>query len=301
MSTGNEHAQPDLTGKLADALREQGESAQDIASLLPALEALAHWKAPAPTQEDTQQLIETLVPLLRVRDAPSRPGLSAVRAARERQMRSKGAWLGQMLDVAFAQVGLLRPSFWLASAFLTGLGMLVLFYYEGVQVAAVLRALGPLLAILGVSAVFRSVRLRTLEIELSCPISPMRLALARLALVLGYDIALGLVLSLGLWAAREPGVGSSVVTLMLHWLAPLLAVSGVALLFSLRLPTEAAAGLAYGLWLSLLAFSLAEGAPGRLRALLESGEGVLALFGLGLLAIGIARSRVAVPHMLPRN
>ncbi|HEX8221028.1 MAG TPA: hypothetical protein VF914_17690 [Chloroflexia bacterium] len=302
MSTANEHIRPDPPGQLPDLLREQGESEEAIASLLPALEALRQWEAPAPTQADTQRLIEMLAPLLPTPEGrPSARVLSPVRAAREHLMRRKGAWPGRMLDVAFAQVGLLRLPFWIASAFLTLLGMLVLFSNDSIHEATVLRALGPLLAVLGVSAVFRSARLRTLEIELSCPISPVQLALVRLALVLGYDIGLGLVLSLTLLAVRAPETRADVVTLMLHWLAPLLSVSGLALLFSVRLSAEVAAGLAYALWLAVLAISLTEEAPGRLRPLLDSGEAVLALAGMGLLALGIARSRATVPLLLPRR
>jgi hypothetical protein len=302
MNTANEHGQPDRPAHLQAALREQGEREEDIPSLLPTLEALEQWKSPVPSQVDTQRLVELLVSYLPV------PGgraagrtLSPVRAAREQQMLSRGARLGWMLDVGVAQVGLLRPSFWIASVFLSLLGMLVLYYDASLHEATLLRALGPLFAVLGVSSVFRSVRLRTLEMELSCPISPMRLALIRLALVLGYDIGLGFAISLGLGTIRDPGPGSNVVTLMLHWLAPLLAVSGLALLLSLRLSAEVAAGLAYGLWLSVLAFSLIEEAPGRLRPLLESGEAVLALSGVALLALGILRSQAAVPRLLPRS
>lgn len=302
MSAANQHGQPDPSAHLEEVLREQGEPEEGIASLLPVLGSLQQWQAPEPTREDTQRLVELLVPLmLAPEDRPPGRALSPVRAAREQLVSSKGAWLGRALDVAYAQVGLLRLQFWVASAFLTVLGMFVLLYNGSIHEATVLRASGPLLAVVGVSAVFRSVRLRTLEIELSCPISPMRLALIRLALVLGYDMVLGLVLSLGLWAVREQGPGSDVVTLMLHWLAPLLAVSGLALLFSVRLPTEVAALLAYVLWLSVLALSLAEEAPGRLRPLLESGESILALAGVVLLALGIARSRAAVPLLLPRS
>src|SRR5437660_1443980 len=76
-----------------------------------------------------------------------------------------------------------------------------------------------------------------------------RRLLARLVIVLGYDVGLGLVLSLLLWAG---GTGQ-VLALTLAWLMPLLLVAGLALLLSLRLSVQAAASLAYGSWLAVLA------------------------------------------------
>lgn len=287
--------------KLAYMLREQGETDEEIASLLPALEALTRWKVPELAAADTQRLLSALAPLLPAHEVFV-PRQSPVRDALERQQAGTPlATLRTTFDLALAQVGLMRPPFWIASAFISALGVLVLFLGARTGEATMLRALGPLLATLGVSAVFRSVRLRTLEIELSCPVSPVRLALIRLALVLGYDVLLGLILSVVLWTMRESGSGSSILALMLHWLAPLLAVSGVAVMLSVRLRTEIATTLSYALWLSLLALTLSEEQPGRLGALLESGEPILALLGVGLLAWGIARLRGAMPLMLPRG
>ena len=91
-----------------------------------------------------------------------------------------------------------------------------------------------------------------LELELVCPPSPLQLVMARLVIVLGYDVGLGLALGLVLWA----GGAEHVLALTLSWLMPLLLVVGLALLLSLRLPVQAAASLAYGSWLAILAMAM---------------------------------------------
>ena len=63
-----------------------------------------------------------------------------------------------------------------------------------------LRASGPLLAYLGTVIAFRGLGERVLELEMVCLPSPAQLALARLVIVLGYDLGLGLALGLALWA-----------------------------------------------------------------------------------------------------
>ena len=90
-----------------------------------------------------------------------------------------------------------------------------------------------------------------LELELVCLPSPLQLAIARLVIVLGYDVELSLALSLLLWA----GGSGQVLALTLSWFTPLLLVAGLALLLSLRLSIQAAASLAYGSWLALLTIS----------------------------------------------
>ena len=149
----------------------------------------------------------------------------------------------------------------------------------------ILRAAGPLLAALSVSAVYRSARLRVLELELACLLSPLRLALARLFVTLSYDLILGLLMS-GIILA---GGGGAVLFLAhLHWLAPLLLVAGVALALSIRLPAGVAAvPAAYAGWLALLTPTIGERGQGVVSSALGAAEGALALLGLTLIAVAI--------------
>ncbi len=308
---------------LEDMLREQGEDERSIEALVPVLERLSEWQAPVPSEADTQRLLSVLLPLLPVVPMVPQPvatpelvvttssvtpvrEVSEVRAAlRDRLVRPRSR-LRWFFELALLQGMMVRPSFWLASAFITVLGMLAVVFSLPAHSVFVLRLLGPLLAALGVSAAFRSVRLNMLEIELSCPISPLRLTLVRLTLVLGYDVALGLLVSLTLVLvnAQAASLGLLGLVTVRHWLAPLLLVAGLALILSLRLPVETAAALAYTGWLAVLVPTLTEGmeqTQGFFTSLIGGGEVAIGIAGTLLVVVALSRIRTSLSLLLPRG
>jgi len=269
--------------QLADLLREQGATPEERADLLPALRRLSEWQAPQPEPADTRRLLARL--------ATELPAPSPVRQAiREHRQRTGIFWL---LATARAQVSLFGPAFWLVSALVTLVGAVVVLSNLLPDQELVLRASGPLLAYLGTIVAFRGPGLRVLELELVCLPSPLQLALARLVIVLGYDVGLGLALSLALWAS---GTGQ-VLALTLAWLMPLFLVAGLALLLSLRLSVQAAASLAYGSWLAVLAI----GTTSNLQTfLLAPALSVLpGCIGLALLVIALLRLQTGMHRLLP--
>jgi hypothetical protein len=290
----------DREAQLREALREQGGAPEEAPGLLAALRRLDEWPAPQPSPADTQRLLAQLAHAL--------PSFSPVRQAiRERQQRPSGSTIG-LLVTARTQVSLFGLSFWLVSALLTVVGAIAALGMVGStpdaqQFAAqevVLRASGPLLAYLGAVVAFRGTGTHVLESELVCVPSPWQLALARLVIVLGYDLTLGLVLCLSLVA----GGAGDVLTLMVSWFMPLLLVAGLALLLSLRLSIQTAASVAYGAWLAVLALdAIAKNQHIQalaLVALTPPAEALLGGVGVALLAIALLRLRVDLPHLLPR-
>lgn len=271
--------------QLAELLREQGATPEERADLLPAVCRLSEWQAPQPEPADTRRLLARLASAL--------PVLSPVRQAIcERQQRQRTS-VAFLLATARAQVSLFGLSFWLVSALITLIGVLVVLSHMLPDQDVVLRASGPLLAYLGTIVAFRGRGAQVLELELVCLPSPLQLAMARLVIVLGYDVGLGLALSLALWA----GGAGHVLALTLSWLMPLLLVAGLALLLSLRLPLQAAASLAYGSWLAVLAIS----STSHLQVLLLSPllEVLLGCIGLAGLFIALLRMHTNMHHLLP--
>jgi len=266
--------------QLTDLLREQGATPEECADLLPAVRRLSEWQAPQPSPADTRHLLARLVPEL--------PALSPVRQAiREHQQRTCVAFL---LATARAQVSLFGLGFWLVSALVTLVGAVVVLSKVLPDQELVLRLSGPLLAYLGTIVAFRGRGARVLELELVCLPSPLQLAIARLVIVLGYDVSLCLALALVLWA----GGTRDVLVLTLSWLMPLLLVAGLALLLSLRLSVQAAASLAYVSWLAL-------GIVSPPQALLFAPE-LLVLpgcIGLVLLTIALLRLHTGMHRLLP--
>jgi len=286
---------------LAEALWEQGTTPAEIADLTPALLRLSEWQAPQPTPDDTRRLLSRLASAL--------PTISPVRQALRERSLSRGGALASLLETTRVQVSIFRPAFWLASAAVILLGAAMILLGEQayqphslptlLDHRLLLRALGPLLAYLGATAAFRGADLHVLEVELACRPSPMQLMLARLVIVLGYDLGLGLLLSLLLWLAGSGGF----LDLTLDWLMPLLLVAGLALLLSLRLRVSTAAGLAYCGWLAGLALDVSAISPfaAPLVPLNTGVEVLLGVVGLALLAITLLRFQASTPHLVPRQ
>lgn len=270
--------------RLADLLREQGATPEERADLLPALRRLSEWQAPQPEPADTQRLLARLTPAL--------PAPSPVRQAIREHRQGRVAFL---LATARAQVSLFGLSFWLVSALVTLVGVGIVLNKVLPAQELVLRVSGPLLAYLGTIVAFRGRGARVLELELVCLPSPLQLAVARLVIVLGYDVGLSLVLSLALWA----GGSGQVLALTLSWLMPLLLVAGLALVLSLRLPVQAGASLAYGSWLAFLAISTIS--PLQVLLLAPALLVLLGCIGLALLAIALLRLHAGMPRLLPRS
>jgi hypothetical protein len=265
--------------QLEELLSEQGASPEECADLLPALRRLSEWQAPQPSPADTRRLLARLTPEL--------PAHSPVRqAVRSHRQRAGVFWL---LATARAQVSLFGLGFWLVSALVTLVGAVVVLSNVLPDQDVVLRVSGPGLSYLGTIVAFRGRGARVLELELACLPSPLQLALARLVIVLGYDLGLGL----ALWA----GGSGDVLALTLAWLMPLLLVAGLALLLSLRLSVQAAASLAYGSWLAVLAI----GTTSNLQALLLAPALIVlpGCIGLVLLAIALLRMHTDMHRLLP--
>ena len=230
----------DQVENLAEALRDQGVPQEEILELSKTLMRLNEWKAPSTSQADEQQLVERLLPYL--------PSFSPTRQALRARPNGLAYEFFTLLRLVRTQVSLFQPSFWLASSVIVMLGGLLILGGPAVNPIFLLQVISPLLSYLGTTVAFRGNGLHMLEFELACPPSPRQLTLARLIIVLSYDIVLGLLLSTFLWSFS----GTSFWLLTLHWLAPLLLGTGLTLLLSLRIPIHQAAGISYVGWLAVL-------------------------------------------------
>ncbi len=283
-------SQPD---RLLRALREQDLTETQAQALVPTLLKLAEWQPPEAlaTPEDTRQLLQRLAPYAR--------RLSPVRAALMQHRANPPSRLFWLLITARQQIKILQLSFWLLSALVTFLGMLfVLASSTDANQVLLLRLGGPLLAFMGALSAFRSSSQAVLEVELACPPSLLQLTLSRLVVVLGYDIGLGLLMSVvvATWGSE------SFLLVTLHWLMPLLLVMGIALMLSLYLSAVQAASLAYGGWLGLLGgVEVAQKFGMNSLNLNTAVELALGLAGIALLMLGLLYLKRAVPAMLPRQ
>lgn len=160
-----------------------------------------------------------------------------------------GSWarrLAEVLRVGRAQVSLFGLPFWIvsiavvlagAAAVATGLdpGRTLVFYLAA-----------PVLACVASWTAFRGQSLGPQELELSTPVSARELVLVRLFLILGYDIAIGLVATIPLIAMGTSTIGAITLT----WLSPLILATGATLVISAWTPVERAAALVYAGWVT---------------------------------------------------
>jgi len=207
--------------------------------------------------------------------------LAAVHTAQDRAVaadllpagRPRVGTAASLLAAMRAQLRVVGLPFWLACALVIGLGVLAGNLWLQPLVSPLLLTAPPLAA-LGVGYAFRAMDTGMAELERACPAHPVELALARLLLVVGFDLALAVLLMP--WNTGTPLVSGGDMDLILDWLAPLLLSSGVSLVGTQRHGVLAGTSAGLGLW----------GIYVGLHVLV--GQGVLALSALqGLVVWGL--------------
>ncbi|HOF59882.1 MAG TPA: hypothetical protein PK726_04800 [Candidatus Cloacimonadota bacterium] len=220
----------DAINRLTDGLDEtQRQALGDLSALAFLLESDV---MPDPGQEDVARLLEALEPCLPVPTAPRRP-------------RPPLGWL----RLVRSQFVLFESSFWLSGALVLLLGLFITTIdgHELLPLAFVM--LSPLLVAAGVAYAFRP-ETRTLgELERLTATSTAKLLYARLALVLAFNLLIALLLLLLIWLE---GPQVLLWRLVLAWLGPMLALTGLALFTSVRWGSLVSSLLPLGLWGSMV-------------------------------------------------
>lgn len=129
------------------------------------------------------------------------------------------------------QIAVLHKSIWSASALIMGLAcILLLSRTTSTSTASILLTLfTSVIGTSGTAFIYGPQSDTGYELLLSTPTSPRLVMFSRMALVLGYDIALALLVSIVLVVAR----GEHLAQLVQLWLGPLLLLSSLSLLISL--------------------------------------------------------------------
>ena len=220
----------DAIDRLTDGLDEtQRQALGDLSALAYLLESDV---MPDPGQEDVARLLEALEPCLPVHTAPRRP-------------RPPLGWL----RLVRSQFVLFESSFWLSGALVLLLGLFITTIdgHELLPLAFVM--LSPLLVAAGVAYAFRP-ETRTLgELERLTATTTAELLYARLALVLAFNLLIALLLLFLIWLE---GPQVLLWRLVLAWLGPMLALTGLALFTTVRWGSLVSSLLPFGLWGSMV-------------------------------------------------
>ena len=180
-------------------------------------------------------------------------------------------YAGHVGQLTRAQVRLVPRGIWIASA-LTMLGGVFLALVAAVtqrdphraaHAALVLGVFAPLVAAIGAAYVYGPQSDAGLELALATPTSPRLVLVTRLALVVGFDLALSIAGSL-LLILLDRGSFAGIVGM---WMGPLLLLSGVSLVLSLLISAVAAVTGAIVMWFTRLLAAAATASGGRLHDL----------------------------------
>ena len=210
----------DLLRKLA----QDTGSLEEAGRLLPVARRLERWPAPKPSPQETAKLIARLEAELPARNLRS-------------------AWSILLLR---SQLRVVRSEIWTASALVMTLGLAVMLAAYSASNAWLLVLVAPIVTAIGVAFIYGPEVDPALEIELATPVSPRLVLLARLALVFGFNLILGLTASMILSLVSAQVAFWPLVS---TWLAPMTFLSALAFLLTV-LTTNAltAAILCFLLW-----------------------------------------------------
>jgi hypothetical protein len=217
--------------ELLKKLAEDTSSLEEAERLLPAAHRLRAWPAPKPTPQDTAQLIARLEAELPTRNLQS-PFSNL-----------QSSWPALLLR---SQLRVVRNEIWMASALVMALGLVVTLATYSASEAWVLVLIAPVVTAIGVAFIYGPEVDPALEIELATPVSPRLVLLARLALVFGFNLIMGMSASVIL------SLASTEITfwpLVATWLAPMTFLSALAFLLTVCTTNSlTAAILCFLLW-----------------------------------------------------
>lgn len=195
--------------RLRAMLEEDTGSPEEVEALLPIVDRLHTLAVPTSSRYDV--LVDKLLA-----EMPSKRG---------KRQRLAEWWPLLLLR---AQLRVIRSEIWIASLLVIALGNLVTLTRtqpgdsgNGLPIVIV----APLVAAVGIAFIYGPEVDPPLEIQLATAVSPRLILLARLALVFGFDLMIGLASSVALTLLDS---SFSLWPLILSWLAPMTFLSGLA-------------------------------------------------------------------------
>ncbi len=201
----------------------------------------------------------------RVADAVARESADAALAPRP-GLAARLRWLGHFVG---AQGPLVRREIWPASTVVMLIGAAISLIEDGGGSGvpgAALSLLAPLAAAIGIAMIYGQENDPALELTLATPTSPRLVVVARLVVVLAWDLGLALAASAILAILDGPAVFMPVVS---TWLGPMLLLGCLALLLSLFVHSSLAIGGSMVLWLARAVAATGEPHVGNLGGLTD--------------------------------
>jgi hypothetical protein len=234
------------------------------------IENLAKYSVPDPIPAMTERLLERVRPAV-----PQSLGFCAV----NKRQSIFFTWLKPV----FQQVSVFERYFWLANSIIILTGLCVSLGDSGTLGFSLL---APAVAAGGVAYSFRGQK--ALELELTCPITPYQIVLGRMLVIFVYNTVMSLIGSIILVGSKSGLVFS---TLVIDWLAPMLLLTGVALVTAILFNSLISSVTSMLIWSSVLGIKFNWLGSETWRVGLLTSPSVMSIIGLGLIFIGLLCSR----------
>jgi hypothetical protein len=207
---------------------------------------LAGWREVAAAARDVYSPAAVALPEGLMRRVVEAVAQASESGEKRRPLRSRLAWLGQLIA---AQAPLARREIWPASTVVMAIGAavsLIAGHGGGASPGTALALLAPLAAALGIAMIYGQENDPALELALATPTSPRLVLVARLAVVLTWDLILAGAATVALAVVNGPAIFLPLVSL---WLGPMLLLSCLTLLLSLFISTSLAIVAAAMIWI----------------------------------------------------
>jgi hypothetical protein len=265
-----------MMNKRQQILREAGEDLIN-SDMNDVFDKLDTYHICPPSVEDTNQLIQSLKPVF------SQQGLRVTEGKRFRDTMAEtphNKGIPAIIALVGVQMSLMSSGFVIVTIAFLILGLLVT-NVIGDGSSKFLITASPFLGLLTLCYEHRAQLYKVEEMEQTCRYSPAQIDTARIVVVLGYNMVLGMVATLLLKSFYTVVIWN----LMMNWLAPLLLIVGIALFTSLKFGITGGCIIAGAVWTAQV--TLADGAS-FLHLLLPSltkgtANIISMLFGIGLL------------------
>lgn len=188
---------------------------------------LERYTVASPTDEQTEQLIQTIMPIFR-----------------EQRREQKTHLWSRFISLLMQQMPLFSWMFWVTSTAVIALGALLVPLIKHADINPFLMLI-PLVSGFGILYALRSYRTPMGELEATFPVSPVEIVIGRLSIVVLYQIGFALFASLCLFAFD---LTDSLFLFIISWLVPLCFSTMLTLVAMLKLGPLAGAGITLVVW-----------------------------------------------------
>lgn len=224
---------------------EQGDHEQlDRKQFEQMAERMERFTVADPTEQQTQDLIAKLTPLL---EKPWQEEVSKHHVYDQQNIghaqNSRSIW-SRLVSLLLQQVPVFSWMFWVISVVIISVGAVMMPFMREQFINPFLMLI-PLVSGFGVFYALRAYRTPMGELEASLPVSPAEIMIGRIGVVLIYNIGFALVASIGLFAFS---LTDSLFLFIISWLVPLCLCTVLTLVCMLRLGALAGPTLSIAVW-----------------------------------------------------